>query len=184
MLIYHILNLRVLVVHLNRMHLWSPFRYRVLPEVVLLVVGIDVLFHSVAVVLVVHDRHWLDLHDWWPILFAVRDGPSLLGFSFNTVRHLIMIYITELVVLWGNICLNSCSISAVESIHLVQSRVELHFISQNRPIWWERIKWYKIGHAGWVWIDHLSIVGWLFLWKLLIKMHVKARHHLRLQIIL
>jgi len=96
-----------------------------------------------------------------------------------------MICITELIVLGRNIILNTSSVGTIKSIHLVQSWVELHFISQDRSIRGKRIEWSKIINARWIWIDHVRVIGWLILLELLlIKMHVITRHGLMLQIVL
>jgi len=82
-----------------------------------------------------------------------------------------------------NIGFNTSCVCAIKGIHMVQSGVEFHLMGQYRSVGRERVKWDEVGNARWIWIDDITFIR-SFILKLLIKMHIKARHHLWLQIIL
>ena len=107
------MHLMIVVAHLHRLHHRGPFRHLLLTKLLIRMACIDVLFHPIAIILVHGHWNWLNLHYWWSTFFAVRYANWLLSISFDTVGHLIVVYVTELVLLRRNISFNTCSISTI-----------------------------------------------------------------------
>lgn len=112
-LVGHIHIVHLMMRHLDWYHHWSPFSYRLLDIIIMCMMRIDILFHSVAVVMIHHNWHRLNLHDWRAFFACFSHGYGLLSICLNTVWHLVVIYIAELVLLRRNIRFNTSCICAI-----------------------------------------------------------------------
>lgn len=154
LLVRQILHL-MMTCHLNWLHQRCPFCDSLLAIMVVGVMGIDVLLHAVAVVVVHHNRDWLDLHDGGALLAGFSHGYGILSVCFDTVWHLVVVHIAELILLWWDISFNSRCVCAIQCIYMIQAWIVLHLIGQYGSIGWEWVKLGEVVHAVWIWVDHL-----------------------------
>jgi len=154
----HLIHL-MMILHLNGLHQRSPFCNRLLGVMVVGVVGIDVLFHAIAVVVVHHYRHRLNLHDGRAFFARFSHRYRLLLVGFNAVWHLVVVYVAELILLRGDVRFNPSSVGAIQCIHMVEAWVVLHFIRQYSSVGRVGVELDEIIHAVWVWVDHLVVGG-------------------------
>ena len=86
--------------HLNWLHQRWPFGDSVLTILVVRVMGIDMLLHAIAVIVIHHNGDWLNLHDGRAFFARFSHGYRLLSVCFDTVWHLVVVHIAELILLW------------------------------------------------------------------------------------
>ena len=131
----HLVHLHLMMIcHLDGLHQRSPFCNRLLGVMVVGVVGIDVLLHAIAVVVVHHYRHRLNLHDGRAFFARFSHRHRLLGVGFNAVRHLVVVYKAELILLRRYVRFNPGGVGAIQCIHMVEAWVVLHFVRQYSSV--------------------------------------------------
>ena len=111
----HRIHLFVMIWHWNGMHHRGPFCDWLLNIMMLISsdMRIDMLFHTIAIVMIHHYWDWSDLHDWGAFFACFSHGYSLLSISFDAVWHLAVIDIAELILLWWDVSINTGCICAI-----------------------------------------------------------------------
>ena len=123
-----------------RLKQWSPF-WDVLLRILLdrtcfsrlhLLIGT---IWAVTAVLA-RNRNWLNMQDRRAVFATICMIACLLcvAIIFDTIWHLIMVHITELIPIWWNICIHTSCIGIV-STHLVESRIIFHLICDKVAVW-------------------------------------------------
>lgn len=142
LVVHHLLcliHLMMMISHLNWLHHRSPFRDWLLNMLNKMMIGIsymgvDMLFHAGTIVVVHHNWDWMNLHDRRAFFACFSHAYCLLSICFDAVRHLVMIGIAELILLWRDVILNTGSVCAVQCIYLIEIGVVFHLIGQHGSV--------------------------------------------------